>query len=396
MHSTRRTFLKSAATAGPAAGALLAAPGTSPAEGNIYARLGIRPVINGVGVVTYLGGSIMPPEVVRAMEDASKYFVQLPELQKKVGARIAALLDVEAAMVTAGCASAITVATAACVANGDAEKLARLPDTTDMKNEIVAQKSHQSGYEQQMLQVGTKIVWVESRDELDRSINERTAMMAFLNKADPIGRIKRAEWIAVGKQRGVPTFNDAASDAPPVDALWKYVKEGFDLVGFSGGKALLGPQCSGLLLGRKDLIEAALPAISPNEGIGRAMKVGKEEMVGLLAAVERYLKTDHQREFAELESRAGDILSAMSKVRGLRAERFVPEIANQVPHVDLTWSPDDFPMTAEAAAAQLLEGDPPIAVAQHGERQLRISVWMMRPGEHRVVIRRLQKIFTAA
>ena len=153
------------------------------------------PVINAAGVLTYLGGSLMPPEVVRAMEEASKHFVQIPELQKKVGARIAELLGVPAAMVTAGCASAITVATAACVANGNEEKLSRLPDTTGMKNEIVQQKSHRSGYEQQMLLVGTKIVWVETRQELDRAINERTAMMFFLNKADPDGKIRRDEWI---------------------------------------------------------------------------------------------------------------------------------------------------------------------------------------------------------
>src|SRR5438876_73168 len=210
---------------------------------NVYTRLGIRPLINAAGVLTYLGGSLMPPEVVRAMEEASKHFVQIPELQKKVGARIAELLGVPAAMVTAGCASAITVATAACVANGNEEKLSRLPDTTGMKNEIVQQKSHRSGYERQMLLVGTKIVWVETRQELDRAINERTAMMFFLNKADPDGKIRRDEWIRVGKDRGVPTFNDAASDTPPKEALWKYVREGFDLVAFSGGKALMGPQC---------------------------------------------------------------------------------------------------------------------------------------------------------
>jgi L-seryl-tRNA(Ser) seleniumtransferase len=390
--STRRTFLGTAAAAGGVRSAFPASK-ISGAEGGLYASLGVRPVINGVGVVTYLGGSLMPPEVVRAMEQAGRSFVPLEDLQRKVGARIAELLGVPAAMVTAGCASAITVATAACVANGDPQKLSRLPDTTGMKNEIVAQKSHRSGYEQQFSLVGTKFVWVETRAELDRAINERTAMLAFLNKADPDGRIRRAEWIAVGKQRGVPTFNDAASDAPPKDALWKCVREGFDLVAFSGGKALLGPQCSGLLLGRKDLIEAALPAISPTEGIGRGMKVGKEEMVGLLAAVERYLKVDHDREFEELDGRASEIIVALSNIPGLKVERFVPEIANHVPHVDLTWSESGLPMTAATVAKQLLDGDPSIAVANPGQGHLRVSVWMMRPGEHRIVARRLRQVF---
>ena len=392
--STRRTFLTTAAAVG-ASGSLPAAKITG-AEGSVYTSLGLRPVINGVGVVTYLGGSLMPPEVIQAMEQASRHFVPLEDLQRKVGARIAELLHVPSAMVTAGCASAITVATAACVANGDPERLSRLPDTTGMKNEIIAQKSHRSGYEQQFTLVGTKFVWVETRQELDRAINERTAMMAFLNKADPDGAIRRAEWIATGKQRGVPTFNDAASDAPPKDALWKYMHEGFDLVAFSGGKALLGPQCSGLLLGRKDLIEAALPAISPTEGIGRGMKVGKEEMIGLLAAVERYLKVDHDREFTELENRASEIRAVLSNIKGLKVERFVPEIANHVPHVDLTWSEGAFPMTAAAVAKQLLSGDPPVAIAQPGERHLRVSVWMMRPGEPKIVARRLRQVFEKA
>src|SRR5215831_15993458 len=197
-NSSRRRFLKATATVG-AAGSMLAAPGPALPDANIYTRLGIRPVINGVGVVTILGGSIMPPEVVQAMEEASHHFVPLVELQNKVGARIAALLGVPAAMVTCGCASAITMGTVACVASGDPEKLRRLPDTTGMKNEIVQQKSHRGGYEQQMLLVGTKINWVETREELDKAINERTAMMFFYNEMEPEGRIGRHEGFAWAK-----------------------------------------------------------------------------------------------------------------------------------------------------------------------------------------------------
>ncbi|MEX2262948.1 MAG: hypothetical protein WD696_13415 [Bryobacteraceae bacterium] len=393
--SSRRRFLTATATAG-AAGSVLAGPGLAAADTSIYSRLGIRPLINGVGVVTHLGGSIMPPEVVRAMEEASRHFVPLTELQKKVGARIAELLNAPAAMVTGGCASAITLGTAACVAGGDAEKLRRLPDTTGMKNEIVQQKSHRGGYEQQMLLVGTKIVWVETREELDRAINERTAMMFFYNEMEPEGKIGRDEWIRVGKERGVPTFNDAASDATPAGRLSQYVREGFDLVAFSGGKALRGPQCSGLLMGRKDLIEAALPATNPYASIGRGMKVGKEEMVGLLAAVERYLTVDHDREMKELEARASDMIGVLSKIPGLTAERHMPEIANRVPHVRLTWNEQGFKSTAGDVVHRLMEGDPPIAISRRGDRLLQISVWMMRPGEHRIVTKRLQEIFVGA
>ncbi|HUQ92525.1 MAG TPA: aminotransferase class V-fold PLP-dependent enzyme, partial [Bryobacteraceae bacterium] len=361
----------------------------------IYGRLGIRPVINGVGVVTHLGGSLMPPEVLDAMDQAAKHFVPLTELQKKVGARLAELLGAPAAMVTCGCASAITLGTAACVAMGDPEKLRRLPDTADMKNEIVQQKSHRGGYEQQMLLIGTKINWVETREELDRAINERTAMMFFYNEMEPEGRIKREEWIRVGKERGVPTFNDAASDIPPVERLTQYAREGFDLVAFSGGKALRGPQCSGMLLGRKDLIEAARPATNPYASIGRGMKVGKEEMLGLLAAVERYLKVDHDAEFRELDSRVQYMIGKLGKISGLNAERHLPPVANRVPHLRLTWTEDAFKFGASEVVRQLMEGTPAIAISRRGERLLHVSVWMMRPGEHQIVTRRLQDVFRA-
>jgi D-glucosaminate-6-phosphate ammonia-lyase len=395
--SSRRKFLKVSATAAAASSGLATgAPAPSSSDAAIYARLGIRPVINGVGVVTHLGGSLIPPEVVNAMEQASRHFVSLAELQKKVGARIAELLGAPAAMVTCGCASAITLGTAACVALGDPEKLRSLPDTTGMKNEIVQQKSHRGGYEQQMLLIGTKINWVETREELDRAINDRTAMLFFYNEMEPEGQIKRDEWIRVGKQRGVPTFNDAASDTPPVERLSQYVREGFDLVAFSGGKALMGPQCSGLLMGRKDLIEAAIPASSPYASIGRGMKVGKEEMVGLLAAVERYLKVDHEAEFKELDLRVSYMIKTLSKIPGLEADRHLPPIANHVPHLSLTWTEGAFKFDAGEVVRQLIQGDPPIAISRRGERLLHVSVWMMRPGEHEIVTRRLQRVFAAA
>jgi len=394
MKSTRRRLLQAAAVA-PAVAAAAKSTLTASAPSSLYASLGVKPVINGVGVVTVLGGSIMPSEVIRAMEEASRYFIPLPELEKKVGARLAELLQAPAAMVTCGAASAIAVGTAACLSQGDPAKLRSLPGREGIRYEVIQQKSHRSGYEHQMELCGAKIVPVETRKELEAAINERTGMMFFLNKAEPNGEIKSDDFIKIGKERGVPTMNDAASDATPKENLWKYTKQGFDLVIFSGGKALRGPQSSGLLLGRKDLIDAALPAMSPFGGIGRGMKVGKEELCGLLAAVERYLKVDHDAEMRELEARVKSIRGALKSVSGVQTDRHVPVIANEVPHVTVQWDESARGLTAQQVTEKLLAGDPAIHVQRPGNGQLLISVWMMRGDEHEIVGRRLREILSA-
>jgi len=388
--ATRRNFLMSGAAAG-AAGGFGCGPGI-PTGADIYSKLGIRTLINGIGTVTVLGGSLMPPEVIRAMEEAARHFIPLMELQQKAGDYVAKLIGVPAAMVTAGAASAITVATEACVTRGDSDKLRRLPDTTGMKNEIIIQKTHRGGYEPQMLLVGTKIIWVETREELEAALNDRTAMMAFLNLKDPVGQIKSDEWISVAKQHGVPTFNDAAADVPPASHLSDYVKQGFDLVAFSGGKGLQGPQCTGLLVGRKDLVSAARKGISPHGGIGRNMKVGKEEIAGLVAAVERYVKLDHDAEKRKLEDRCNYILKQLADLPGIQCSIFVPEIANHVPHVAIRWNESKRKPTSKEVVDRLMEGDPPIAISRRGEGALRISVWMMQDDEHHLVADRLREL----
>jgi len=394
MKSTRRRLLQTAAIA-PAA-AMAANTGiTASSPSSIYASLGIKPVINGVGVVTVLGGSIMPPEVTRAMEEASRHFIPLPELEKKVGARLAELLKAPAAMVTCGAASAISVGTAACLSQGDPAKLRQLPGRDGIRYEVIQQKSHRSGYEHQMELCGAKVVTVETRQELETAINEKTGMLFFLNKAEHDGAISSSDFIKIGKARGVPTMNDAASDATPMENLWKYTAQGFDLVIFSGGKALRGPQSSGLLLGRKDLIEAALPAMSPFGGIGRGMKVGKEELCGLLAAVERYLKVDHEAEYRLLDERVSSIRAALKGVSGIETDRHIPVIANQVPHVTVQWDETARGLSAKQVFDKLLAGDPPIQVQHPGKGKLLISVWMMRGDEHKIVGRRLREILSA-
>ncbi len=392
MKPTRRNLLKASALTPMAAAAATNAGLTASSPSPLYASLGVKPVINGVGVVTVLGGSIMPPEVVRAMEEASRFFIPLPELEKKVGARLAELLKAPAAMVTCGAASAISVGTAACLSQGDAAKLRRLPGRDGIRYEVIQQKSHRSGYEHQMEMTGAKVVTVETRQELENAINDRTGMLFFLNKAEPDGQIKAEEFVGIGKARGVPTMNDCASDATPKERLWQYTQMGFDLVIFSGGKALRGPQASGLLLGRKDLIDAALPAMSPYGGIGRGMKVGKEELCGLLAAVERYLKVDHKAEWKELESRVATIRTALKGINGVATERHIPTIANELPHVTVEWDESKRPLTSQQVSEKLLAGDPPIHVQRPGPGKLLISVWMMRGDEPKIVASRLREI----
>jgi len=362
---------------------------------SLYHRLGIRPVINGMGTYTALGGSLMPREVLDAMAEAACCFVPIAELQEKVGARIAELLGVPSAMVTAGAASAITVGTAACIARGCGGVLAQFPEFPNGRPEVILQKSHRSGYEPQIALTGAKLVWVETRQELERAIGERTAMLCFLNRHEPLGLISREEWILVGKDRGIPTFNDAAADIPPPDHLWKLVREGFDLVAFSGGKALRGPQSTGLLLGRADLVATARQALSPHLGIGRGMKVGKEEMMGLLAAVERYLKADHEAEKKLWEKRAEELVERLGAIAGMNVRIDVPQIANHVPHVILEWSQWHHEWTAAEVSDQLLRGDPPIAILTEGERSLRIAVWTLVDNQHRIVSDRIAEILSA-
>jgi L-seryl-tRNA(Ser) seleniumtransferase len=395
MKPTRRRILQTAAVAPAVAAAAPTTNLTASSTSSLYSSLGVKPVINGVGVVTVLGGSIMPPEVIRAMEEASRFFIPLPELEKKVGARIAELLQAPAAMVTCGAASAISVGTAACLSQGNPAKLRQLPNRDGIRYEVIQQKSHRSGYEHQMELCGAKVVTVETRKELESAINDRTGMMFFLNKAEPDGQIKSDDFVKIGKERGVPTMNDCASDATPKENLWKYTKQGFDLVIFSGGKALRGPQASGLLLGRKDLIEASLPAMSPFGGIGRGMKVGKEELCGLLAAVERYLKVDHAAEYRELDSRVASIRASLKDVKGIETERHIPVIANEVPHVTVQWDEGARGLTSQQVVEKLLASDPPIHVQRPGKGKLLISVWMMRGDEHKIVGRRLREIFSA-
>jgi len=357
-----------------------------------FRELGVRPFINAAGTYTAMTASLMPPEVIAAITYASKHYVMLDELHDRVGARIATLLKCEAAMVTSGAASALTLATAGVLTGADPRKVVELPNLAGMKSDVIIQKAHRFGYDHAVRNCGVRLVEVESRDDIERAITPQTAMMLFYNNNNMEGRIRDEEFVAIGRKHGVPTLNDAAADVPPVENLWKYTQMGFDLVAFSGGKGLRGPQSAGLLIGRRDLVAAARLNAPPNGNtVGRGMKVNKEEMVGMLAALELYLARDHAAEQREFQARAEAIRSSAAAVAGVKAEIFVPEVANHVPHVRISWDAAAKGMTAADAVNRLRAGEPSIGTRSEGDAVV-IGVWMMNPGEEQIVARRLRDV----
>ena len=391
---TRRGLLQASAGAalGTGIGPMAAAQTPTPARG-VYEALGIKHVINATGTVTNLGGSLMPPEVIAAWSSAAQHFVNLVELQDKVGRRIAELIGVEAALVTTGAAGSLLLAAAAVVTAGEAPNIAKLPDTTGMKNEVILQKSHRSCYDNQFTSVGARLVEVETAEETHRAIGPRTALLFFMNKEDAVGRVNRQGWLAIAQQHHVPTLLDAAADVPPLDRLAGYNRMGFDLVAFSGGKAMRGPNDTGLLLGRRNLIEAAARNTNPNCGtIGRGLKVSKEDMIACLAAVDRFVHLDHAAERREFERRIGVIEEAVRGIATVETERITPAIANEVPHLIVDWNETRLGVTKAQVTQRLADGDPPIKIGRisnSGERGILISVLTLAAGEERIVGERL-------
>jgi D-glucosaminate-6-phosphate ammonia-lyase len=396
----RRTVLST--LAGLPSMQLLASPVRAEAEEVIKGRdlieeLGVRSFINAAGTFTALTGSLMRPEAVAAMQVASRKYVRLEDLRDAVGKRIAELLSCPAALVTAGCASALSVATAACITGDDRDRVRRLPDTTGMKNEVIVQRTHRVNYDHAIRNAGVRMIEVVTREELEKAINDRTAMMFFLNSADPRGKVHHEEFVAIAKKHNVPTLIDAAADVPPVENLWRFTKMGFDLVGFSGGKGLRGPQSSGLLLGRKDLVEAAKLNFGPEgDSLCRTNKVNKEETIGMLVALETYLKEDHATVWKDWEGRCRCISRALGAFDDVKTEIFVPPIANAVPHLRIRWDSKKRGLTPAEMVKKLRDGKPSIEVTPGSRQQFVIGVWMMDPGEDAIVGERIRSILAGA
>jgi L-seryl-tRNA(Ser) seleniumtransferase len=383
----------------------------TPAGEDYYSKLGVTPFINAAGTYTILTASIMPPQVRAAVDRAALSPVHLIELQKAAGEYLAKKLRCEAAMVSDGAASAVTLSTAACMTRGRERAILNVPnDVSDLPNEVLVQRAHRYEYDHAIRCCGVKMVEVETLEDYDRAFTPRTAMAHFFNAAQG-GQISREDWVRIAHKHGVPASNDAAADVPPISRLWEYTQMGFDLVQFSGGKGLRGPQNSGLLLGRKDLIEAAALNNCPySDTVGRGMKVSKEQIVGMVAAVDWFLEQDEAEMRAEFQKRAELIASSVEKIPSVKTQIFVPPVANNVPHLLITYDMKRVNISAKDVQTQLLQGTPSIALnpatggnpgglmkgLPAGPNVIVVGVWMMQPGEDAIVAKRLHEVLSKA
>lgn len=353
-----------------------------------YQALGIRPVINAYATVTKYGGSLMPPEVVSAMTAAASSFVDLAQLQKRVGERIARLTRNDAAYVTSGAAAGIELAAAAAVIVKHPEALKRFPEIADFKDEAIIFRGQRNPYDYSIQAVGMTYVEVAgSPAELRAAINERSAAVFWFPRGEAdADDISLAQVIAIADEQDIPVIVDAAAQLPPAENLWRFTEMGAAIALFSGGKDLRGPQSSGLMLGRRDLIDSIRPISNPNHGLGRPFKVGKEELMGALAAVERYLQLDHAARAQYCEDTVRLFCETLNPLAGVCAERAFPNEAGQpLPWCRVTVDSSAICKTADDLVQAFLEHEPGIAVSPLNEAQFHLNPMTLNPGEELVV-----------
>jgi L-seryl-tRNA(Ser) seleniumtransferase len=407
---TRRGFLGNSAMAAMGlAGGELEAKDHAPLGEDYYDKLGVTKIINAAGTYTALTASTMPPSVQAAVARAAKHPVRLHELQQAAGEYLARQLKCEAAMVTAGAASALTLATAAAMTLGDRSAMHSIPtDVAGIKNEVIAQKGHRYEYDHAIRNCGAKFVEVVTLAEYEAAFTERTVMTNFFNAAET-GEISREDWVRVAHKHNVPCLNDAAADVPPISNLWNYTQMGFDMVAFSGGKGMRGPQNAGLLLGKKDLIAAATRNNSPNsDTVGRGMKVSKEQIVGMVAAVDWFLSQSDAAMEAEFRHRADRIAAQLKSIPTMESKVVIPNVAaNAIPHLLLRYDTQRVKIRPSDVIVELRKGTPSIELnPQTGkkpgaglptdESTIVVGVWMLEPGEDLIVARRLKEVLGKA
>lgn len=366
---------------------------------DIYDQLGVRKIINANATLTALGGSIMPPEVLQAMTEASRHFVEIDELQRKAGSQIAALTHNEAAYISCGAAAGLVLSAAACIAGTDPEKRLRLPFSNGMKNEIIVHKCSRVGYDFAIRQAGGVLVEIgtetgASAQEMESAINERTAAVFIFYKDQLMqGQVPLNLQIEIAHRHTLPVVVDAAAQLPPVENLWRINQMGADLVLFSGGKGLCGPQSSGLILGRQDLVDACAFHACPRPYVGRPMKAGKEEIVGLLTAVRWFLNLDHAQVLQDYEDQVAWVVQEMNAIPGVSASRSFPSEAGQpMPRAEILFDESLLDITRDDILKLLFSGEPPISIAPSGQHGIFFNPQTVQPGQEKIIVERLLSI----
>jgi L-seryl-tRNA(Ser) seleniumtransferase len=418
---SRRRFFGWARSAAAAVGAgpiLSSAIGeaatTQPVGEDYYDKLGVTKIINAAGTYTVLTAACMPPEVLAAVQKSALHPVRLHDLQTKAGEYIAQRLKCEGAVVTSGASGAISLATAACLQNANPGiRPTSMPQAIDgLKNQVIVQKAHRYGYDHAMFLCGARVAEVVTMDDYKRACDAGNAIMTnFFNAAEEedgfagTAQIGREEWLRVAHDHNIPCHLDAAADMPPISNLWKYTGMGFDLVAFSGGKGMRGPQNAGLLLGKKALTDFAAQNNNPGDGVGRGMKVAKEQIVGMVAAVDWVLAQSEESMQGDYQKRADLIAKAVKGVPSVTTETVVPKIANHVPHLLIRFDPAVAGVTTAEIVTALRQGTPSIELnpnTGHKPNQgipsdantLVVGVWMLQPGEDAIVGQRIRAALT--
>jgi D-glucosaminate-6-phosphate ammonia-lyase len=372
----------------------------------IYRRLGVRPVIHGAGTTTRYGGSRLRPEVLETMREASQVLVNLDELNEAAGAAIARMLGAEAAFVTAGASAGLILQAAACIAGDDPAQITRLPDTRGLRNEIVIQRAHRFAYDQAYRVAGSVLVEIglarrTQPFELESAITERTAAVAYLVSpfTSPPGILPLDQVLAIAHRRGVPVIVDAASMLPPRENLTRFLRLGADLVSFSGGKGIRGPQSTGILAGRRDLVRAAALNASPNQALGRAAKTSKEEVTGLVTALELFMAEDEKAETRRYTETCATIVEALADIPGLRAVVEHDPVNRVIPHAVVYFTSEWVGPSGHAVQVALAQGEPHVYVQQGAHQggygdEIAVDPINLEPGDAEILARRLREELT--
>lgn len=396
---SRRNFVQ-AGVALPAASSTLAAASAPRVfeAASVYERLGVRTFINAVGTITTFSGTLMSPEVQAAMHEASRNFVRIHELQEKVGARIAELVGAEDAFVTAGASCGLCLSACAVTAGDDRDKMKRLPDLTGMKDEIIIQKIHHTVYDHAFRMVGAKLIDVETADDIAKAVNEKTAAFAFVRSHHVLGhKVELEEYIKIAHKHNLPVILDAAAEVPPVENLSKFVKMGADMVAFSGGKNMRGPQCAGILMGKKEWIRKAYANAAPNNYLPRIAKVGKEEVVGMLAALELYLRKDHAAERREWYAKLNRIAEGLQGLPTVYTEFIPNNDFSHSPRLSVQWDEEKLGLSLVEMVQKLREGSPSVEASDMRRfnppwKGLGLFPYLLQAGEESIIAERIAEI----